>query len=53
MPFYTELFDWEARATMEADSHGEYFICTLYGRDVAAVGSERGGGAPSVPALRT
>ena len=41
--FYTELFDWEARETMGPDSPGEYFICTLHGRDVAVVGSERGG----------
>jgi uncharacterized protein len=51
--FYTELFGWEARETMPPDSPGKYFICTLRDRDVAAVGSERGGGAPPVPAWGT
>src|SRR5829696_3149289 len=51
--FYTELFGWEARETMPAGSPGKYYICTLRGRDVAAVGSERGGDAPSVPAWDT
>ena len=51
--FYTELFGWEARETMGAGSPGKSFICTLRGRDVAAIGSERDGDAPSVPAWRT
>jgi uncharacterized protein len=51
--FYTELFGWEARETMPPDSRGRYFICTLRDRDVAAVSSERGGSAPSVPAWGT
>ncbi len=51
--FYAELFGWEARETMPPDSPGKYFICTLRDRDVAAVGSERGGDVPSVPAWGT
>ena len=51
--FYMELFGWEARETMPPDSPGRYFICTLRGRDVAAVGSARGGGVPSVPTWGT
>ena len=51
--FYTELFGWEARETMPPGSPGKYFICTLRGRDVAAVGSERGADGPSVPAWDT
>jgi uncharacterized protein len=51
--FYAELFGWEARETMGTNSPGEYYLCTLRGRDVAAVGSERGGNAPSVPAWGT
>ena len=43
--FYTELFGWEAEEMMEAGSPGKYFMCTLRGRAVAAVGSQRGGGA--------
>ena len=41
--FYTELFGWEAEETMGADSPGKYYLCRLRGRDVAAVGSRRGG----------
>jgi predicted enzyme related to lactoylglutathione lyase len=51
--FYTELFAWEATNLMPPDSPSKYFVCTLRGRDVAAVGSERGEGAPSVPAWYT
>lgn len=50
--FYTELFGWEAEK-MGSDSPGKYFMCTLRGRAVAAVGSQRGGGTPSVPAWDT
>ena len=51
--FYTELFGWEATNLMPPDSPSQYFVCTLRGRDVAAVGSERGEGAPTVPAWGT
>ena len=53
MNFYTEMFGWEAEETMGSDSPGKYFVCTLRGRAVAAIGSQRGGGAPSVPAWGT
>ncbi|MGH3088227.1 MAG: VOC family protein [Rubrobacteraceae bacterium] len=45
--FYKELFGWEAEETMGADSPGKYFICRLRGRAVAAVGPQRGEGAPA------
>ncbi len=54
--FYTELFGWEATNLMPPESPGKYFVCRRRGRDVAAIGSERGGndgGAPSVPAWDT
>jgi uncharacterized protein len=51
--FYTELFGWEAEETMGANSPGKYYLCRLRGRDVAAVGSRRGGGAPLVSAWGT
>jgi uncharacterized protein len=51
--FYTELFGWEATNLMPPGSPGKYFVCTRRGRDVAAVGSKRGGGAPSVPTWDT
>ena len=50
---YTELFGWEAADIMPPEGPGRYFVCTLGGRDVAAVGSGRGGEAPSVPAWGT
>ncbi len=51
--FYTELFGWEAEETMGTNSPGKYYLCRLRGRDVAAVGSQRGGGAPPVSAWET
>jgi predicted enzyme related to lactoylglutathione lyase len=51
--FYTELFGWEAEETMGSDSPGKYYLCRLRGRDVGAIGSRRGGGAPLVPAWDT
>ena len=51
--FYTELFGWEAEETMGANSPGKYYLCRLRGRDVAAVGSRRGGRAPLVPVWET
>ena len=50
--FYTELFGWEATNLMPPESPSKYFVCTRRGRDVAAVGSKRGG-APSVPTWDT
>ena len=51
--FYTGLFGWEAADIMPPDGPGRYFVCTLGGRDVAAVGSGRGGQVPDVPAWGT
>jgi uncharacterized protein len=51
--FYTELFGWEAADIMPPDGPGRYYVCTLGGRAVAAVGSGRGGQAPDVPAWGT
>jgi len=44
--FYTELLGWEAANTMPPGGPGRYFVCTLRGRAVAAIGSGLGGGAP-------
>ena len=51
--FYTELFGWEAADIMPPDGPGRYYVCTLGGRAVAAVGSGRGGQTPDVPAWGT
>jgi predicted enzyme related to lactoylglutathione lyase len=51
--FYTELFGWEATNSMPPESPSKYFVCSRRGRDVAAIASERGCGAPSVPAWDT
>jgi uncharacterized protein len=45
--FYTELFGWEAEEKLGVDPPGKYFMCTLRGRAVAAVSSQRSGGAPA------
>ncbi|HEY3187840.1 MAG TPA: VOC family protein [Solirubrobacteraceae bacterium] len=44
--FYTRLFGWEAEDAMPAGSPGRHFVCTLNGREVAAVASARGEGPP-------
>jgi predicted enzyme related to lactoylglutathione lyase len=51
--FYTRLFGWEAANTMPPNAPGRYYVCTLRGRDVAAIGTRRGGEAPSVAAWGT
>jgi predicted enzyme related to lactoylglutathione lyase len=51
--FYTALFGWEEADIMPAEGRGRYRVCTLGGRDVAAIGSGRGGEAPGVPAWGT
>jgi predicted enzyme related to lactoylglutathione lyase len=38
--FYTQLFGWEAEDRMPPDSPGQYFMCKLRGRGVAAIGSQ-------------
>lgn len=50
--FYRELFGWEAEDTMPADQPGEHFMCSLRGRDVAAIAS-RPEAAPAVTAWGT
>src|SRR3954462_12334875 len=42
--FYGELFGWEFEDVMPPGSPGKYFIARLRGGDVAAVGSQWGGG---------
>ena len=42
--FYGGLFGWEFEDRMPADSPGRYFVAQLQGADVAAVGSQPGGG---------
>jgi len=44
--FYTELFGWEAENLMPPDDPGDYFVCRLRGRDVAAIVSQHGAPAP-------
>jgi uncharacterized protein len=44
--FYAELFGWEAENLMPADDPGDYFVCRLRGRDVAAIVSQHGAPAP-------
>lgn len=51
--FYSELFGWQAANVMAPGSPGEYYVCKLGGRDVAAIGSQRGGGEPPVSAWGT
>lgn len=47
--FYTELFGWDAVSLMGEDSPGDYFLCKLRGRDVAAIVSQHGAPAPPEP----
>ncbi|MFL5884538.1 MAG: VOC family protein [Thermoleophilaceae bacterium] len=44
--FYGELLGWETEDLMPPDHPGSYFLCTLRGRDVAAVVSQHGAPAP-------
>ncbi len=52
MSFYTELFGWEAEDTMPDGVEGTYYMCSLRGRDVAAIAS-RPNAAPDVIAWTT
>jgi hypothetical protein len=47
MAFYTELFGWEAEDTMPDGVEGTHYMCSLRGRDVAAIAS-RPNAAPDV-----
>jgi predicted enzyme related to lactoylglutathione lyase len=44
--FYGPLFGWEAEDQMPPGQSGQYFMCRLRGRDVAAPGTQQ---APGVP----
>jgi predicted enzyme related to lactoylglutathione lyase len=45
--FYGGVFGWEFEDVMPADSPTRYFIARIRGGDVAAIGSQAGGSAPS------
>jgi uncharacterized protein len=53
LPFYTGLFGWEAEDITPPHSPARYFMCTLRGRKVAAVGTERDGRPPLAAAWGT
>jgi uncharacterized protein len=44
--FYSGLFGWDFNDAMPANSAGKYFIASLHGGSVAAVGSQPEGGPP-------
>lgn len=44
--FYAAVFGWEVENLMPDDQPGDYFVCRLRGRDVAAIVSEHGAPAP-------
>jgi predicted enzyme related to lactoylglutathione lyase len=44
--FYTELFGWEVENLMPPDHPGDYFVCRVRDRDVAALVSQHGGPPP-------
>jgi predicted enzyme related to lactoylglutathione lyase len=44
--FYARLFGWKAEDAMPPGSPVRHFVCTLRGREVAAVGSARGEAPP-------
>jgi predicted enzyme related to lactoylglutathione lyase len=50
--FYTQLFGWEGEDTMPPGIAGKHYVCSLGGRDVAAVASLPEG-APQVTAWTT
>ena len=50
--FYAGLFGWELEDRMPAAAPGNYFVATIRGKDVAAIGSQMGG-APQQPAWNT
>ena len=45
--FYSELFGWGTENLMAADDPGDYFVCRLRDREVAAIVSQHGAPAPS------
>ena len=50
--FYGGLFGWELEDRMPAEAPGHYFVATIRGKDVAAIGSQMEG-APQQPAWNT
>lgn len=50
--FYTGLFGWEAEDGMPEDEQGQYFLCRLGGRNVAAISSQMPE-APPIPVWNT
>ena len=50
--FYAGLFGWELEDRMPAGAPGNYFVATIRGKDVAAIGSQMGD-APQQPAWNT
>ena len=51
--FYAGLLGWETENLMPPDAAGDYIVCRLRGRDVAAVVSQHGGPAPPQPVWST
>ena len=51
--FYAELFGWETENLMPTDAAGDYIICGLRGRDVAAIVSQHGAPPPPQPVWTT
>jgi predicted enzyme related to lactoylglutathione lyase len=53
--FYGDLFGWNFKGPgpMPGDPPGQYFVAEVRGRNVAGVGSQPPGGAPSRPAWNT
>jgi predicted enzyme related to lactoylglutathione lyase len=52
LDFYGGLFGWEFADRMPAEAPGSYFVATLRGKDVAAIGSQPEG-MPPAPAWNT
>lgn len=44
--FYGELLGWETEDQMPLDMPGQYFMCRVRGRDVAAIGTQQAEDAP-------
>jgi uncharacterized protein len=51
--FYAELFGWDTTNLMGEDEPGEYYLCELRGRPVAAVVSQHGAPPPPAPVWGT
>ncbi len=51
--FYGDLFGWEFEDQMPPGSSGHYYVATLRGLEVAAVGSRPQGSSPTRPGTPT